>query len=81
MKIIIIAIPAIIVLFLIYVSMQPGVFRVTRSATIAAPPAQVFPHINDFHNWAAWSPWEKLDPAMKKTFSGPASGVGAVHEW
>ena len=48
---------------------------------MAAPPAEVFAHVNDFHKWADWSPWEKLDPAMKKTFSGAASGPGSVYEW
>src|SRR5262249_7146798 len=37
--------------------------------------------VNDFHAWPAWSPWEKLDPQMKKTFEGPASGVGAKYAW
>ena len=46
-----------------------------------APPARIFELINDFHRWAAWSPWEKLDPAMKKTFAALASGKGAVYEW
>ncbi len=49
--------------------------------TIAAPPDKVLPHINDFHNWGAWDPWAKLDPTMKVTYSGAASGKGAVYEW
>lgn len=63
------------------VSMQPSHYRITRSATIQVPPEGVFPFVNDFHNWGQWSPWEKLDPNMKKTFSGPKSGVGAVYSW
>ena len=72
---------AVIVIFLGVVARQPADFRIERSIAIAAPPADVFAQVNDFHNWAAWSPWEKLDPAMKKTFSGTPTGVGSVYEW
>lgn len=64
-----------------YVATRPGTFRVERSLVIAAPAEKVFPLINDFRAWSAWSPWEKLDPAMKRTMSGPAQGVGAVYGW
>jgi uncharacterized protein YndB with AHSA1/START domain len=60
---------------------KPDTFRVQRAASIKAPPDKVFALINDFHQWSQWSPWEKLDPDMKRTFSGPASGKGAVYEW
>src|SRR3954466_11663943 len=60
---------------------KPDKFAVERSATIAAPPEKIVPVLSDFHAWQAWSPYEKLDPAMKKTFSGPPSGVGSVYEW
>ena len=56
-------------------------FTVKRSFDISAPADRLFPHIADFHGWAAWSPYEKRDPAMKKTHSGAGSGVGAVYEW
>ena len=64
-----------------YAATKPGVFRVQRAKSIQAPPAKIFELINDFHRWASWSPWEKLDPTMKKTFSGAASGKGAVYAW
>lgn len=66
---------------LAFAATKPDTFRVERSATISAPPEAVFPLINDFHNWEAWSPWEKLDPAMAKSHSGAASGQGAIYEW
>jgi uncharacterized protein YndB with AHSA1/START domain len=66
---------------LILASTKPDTFRVQRSATVAAPPEAIFPHLNDFHRWSAWSPYEHRDPAMKRTFSGPATGTGAVYEW
>jgi hypothetical protein len=65
----------------VVITLQPATFSVTRTATIAAAPADVFALVNDFHNWDAWSPWAKLDPAMKTTFAGSASGQGAVYSW
>jgi len=66
---------------LIYGALKPGDFRVQRTATIQAPPEKIFPLINDFHNWPSWSPWEKLDPNMKRTLTGPPSGQGAAYDW
>lgn len=60
---------------------KPDTFRVQRSAFVQAPPDRVFPLVIDFHKWAAWSPWERMDPDLKRTFSGSPSGVGAVYEW
>ena len=67
--------------FAVVVAMQPAEFRITRTVTIAAPAEQVFPLVNDLRRSAAWSPWEKLDPAMKRTYEGPAAGVGAAYAW
>ncbi len=66
---------------LLYAATKPDTFQVQRRATIAAPPERVFALIDDFHRWGEWSPWEKLDPAMTRTFEGPASGTGAVYAW
>jgi carbon monoxide dehydrogenase subunit G len=65
----------------IYAATKPDVFRVQRAASIKAPPEKIFPFVNDLHRFGAWSPYEKKDPAMKRTFSGPESGSGAVYEW
>ena len=70
-----------IVGLLAWASTRPDSFRVERRITIQAPPDRVFPLINDFHQWARWSPWEKKDPAMNRRYSGPDSGVGAGYEW
>lgn len=78
---ILIGIAVVVLLFLALVAAQPSQFRVSRSATISAPAAIVFAQVNDFHNWEAWSPWAKLDPNAKNTFSGPDSGVGAGFAW
>ena len=66
---------------LMYAATKPDSFRIERSTTIKAPPEKIFALINDFHQWEAWSPWEKIDPALKRTYSGAANGVGAVYEW
>ena len=71
----------VIVVFVIVVSLRPSQFRVTRSATLAAPPEAVFPQVNNLHNWESWSPWAKLDPAAKNSYSGPPEGVGANFAW
>lgn len=66
---------------LIFAATRPDTFRVERTASIAAPAETVFPLINDFRNWDSWSPWEKLDPNMERTYSGSSSGEGAVYAW
>jgi hypothetical protein len=76
-----IALSAIIVIILGLAATKPDTFTVQRTASIKAPPEKIQPLISDFHNWASWSPWEKLDPAMQRTYSGAASGTGAVYAW
>jgi hypothetical protein len=66
---------------LIYVATRPDTFRLQRSITLSAPPEKIFPRINDFNSWRAWSPWETIDPALKRTYGGGANGRGAVYEW
>jgi uncharacterized protein YndB with AHSA1/START domain len=56
-------------------------FEVKREATIAAPAQKVYDLIADFHRWPVWSPWEELDPDLKRTYSGAPAGVGSVYEW
>jgi uncharacterized protein YndB with AHSA1/START domain len=81
LRIILAALPIIIVVFLIVVALQPSEYRVARSATISAPPAAVFAQVNDFHKWEAWNPWGKMDPTMKQTFEGAPAGTGGVYSW
>jgi hypothetical protein len=66
---------------LVYAATKPDTFRVQRSLAIKAAPDKIYALIVDLHAWRAWSPYEKKDPAMKRTFSGAASGKGAVYEW
>jgi uncharacterized protein YndB with AHSA1/START domain len=71
----------VVVVLAIVVATRPSTFHVERSIVITASPESVFAQVNDFHSWAAWSPWEKLDPKMEKTFSGPSAGAGATYAW
>jgi uncharacterized protein YndB with AHSA1/START domain len=64
-----------------FVATRPNTYRVERSIVIAAPAEAVYPLLEDFRQWEGWSPWEKLDPAMTKTFGGAATGVGATYHW
>jgi len=66
---------------LVLASTKPDSFRVQRTVTISAPQQAVFALVNDYRQWSAWSPWEKKDPNMKRSFSGPASGKGAAYAW
>ena len=78
---VVVALAVVVAGILIYAATRPDSFRVQRSASIKAPPDKIFPLINDLHAWSAWSPYEKKDPAMKRTFSGAPNGKGAVYEW
>lgn len=75
------ALAVLVVGFLLFVASRADTFRVERSLTIAAPPAEIFPHINDLKKARVWSPWMKLDPAAKVAFEGPSAGVGAASTW
>jgi hypothetical protein len=81
LKIILIVIAILVVGVLVFAATRPNTFRVQRSASIKAPPEKIFPFINDFHSWPLWSPWEKIDPALKRTYSGEPSGKGARYAW
>jgi hypothetical protein len=81
LKKILVGLAVVIVAILAFAATRPPAFRVERTATIKAPSDSVFALVNDFHAWQQWSPWEKLDPNMKRTITGPPSGKGAIYEW
>jgi hypothetical protein len=66
---------------LVFAATRPDSFQVQRTATIQAPPEKIFPLINDFNRWGAWSPWEKKDPGMKRSYGSVTAGNGAVYAW
>ena len=78
---IVIGVVVVLGVFAVVVAMRPSDFRVERSAVVSAPAPVVFAQVNDLHNWDAWSPFAKLDPAAKQTFEGPRAGTGAAFAW
>lgn len=79
----IIAVIAVVLLagFAGYAATRPDTLRVERSVSIEAPPETIYPLIADLQTWRSWSPWEKKDPAMKRTYAGAAAGMGATYAW
>ena len=80
-SIIIAVIVALVILLIIVAANKPDAFRIERQITINAAPEKIFSIINDFHKWTLWSPWEKMDPDMSRTYSGCDAGVGSIYEW
>lgn len=70
-----------IAVILILAAAKPNTFSVQRATLVKAPAEKIFPLINDFHQWGSWSPYEHKDPAMKRSYSGAASGKGAIYAW
>ena len=80
-KTILIILVGLIAAVLAIAATKPDEFRVQRQINIKAPPEKIFSVLNDFHQFEAWSPWKKLDPAMKLTLSGAEKGKGAIYHW
>jgi hypothetical protein len=78
---ILVGLVAVVIALAVVISLRPSELRVARSTTVAAPAPAVFAQVNDFRKWGAWSPYEKLDPAMKKTYAGAPQGMGAIYAW
>ena len=78
---ILIGLAVLVVLLVVVVALQPSEFRITRTTTVAAPASALFAQVNEFHKWEGWSPWAKLDPAVRNTFEGAPAGAGAVFAW
>ena len=76
-----IGIPGALAVLAAVIATRPSEFHCERSITIAAPPESAFARVNDFHAWTAWSPYEKLDPDMKRGYEGPSAGAGAIYTW
>lgn len=66
---------------LVMAAMQDDKMSITRTAEIAAPPEAVFAKVNDFKSWGQWSPWEEMDPNMKREYSANTAGEGATYSW
>lgn len=64
-----------------FVATRPSAYGIERSITVAAPPEAAYQQVADLHRWETWSPWAKLDPAMKVEYGGPEAGAGATFHW
>jgi len=80
-KKIVLAVIAVVATVLILAATRSAGFRVERSAVLDAPPMALFEQVNDHRKFLAWNPFMKLDPNVKSTYSGPATGVGSVCSW
>lgn len=78
---VLIAVGVLIVLVLLFAATKPKTFRIQRSISINAPPERVFALIDTLGSWPRWAPQDREDPSMKRMFSGPANGKGAVSDW
>jgi Polyketide cyclase / dehydrase and lipid transport len=81
LKIILYVLCLAIVLLLLYAATRPDSFRIERTILIKASADKIFPFFNNFHHWPQWSPYEGLDPRMKRSYSGANEGVGAAYDW
>lgn len=78
---VLVVILVIVLAVLAFIVTRPAKFRVERSTIVSAPPGEIFSLVNDFHQWNRWSPWEKLDPNLQRSFTGASSGAGAGYGW
>ena len=70
-----------LVIFLVYVASRDNTFHYQRSGLINAPAEKIFPYLSDFTMGSQWSPYEKIDPNMKKNIIGSGRDVGSVMEF
>ena len=81
LTLLVLVLAAALALLLIVAATRPDTFRVTRTAVIKAPAPKIFALIDDLHSFNNWNPYERKDPGVKGTYSGPARGVGAAYAW
>ncbi|RYZ35405.1 MAG: polyketide cyclase [Myxococcaceae bacterium] len=81
LKKIAIGLAAALLLLLAFIATRPDTFTLSRTATVPGTPDIAFGLVNDFHQWNQWSPWDNLDPNLKRVFGGAESGTGATYAW
>ncbi|MEO5571110.1 MAG: SRPBCC family protein [Bacteroidia bacterium] len=72
---------AIIILLCAISFFLPSGSHVERSMVINAPAETVFDQVNTLKKWDNWSPWQKMDPEMQRTYFGSGSGTGSGYSW
>jgi hypothetical protein len=81
LKKVLVAVGVVVAGLLVLIATRPGEYRVERSIVIATAAEVPFGMVNDFREWQAWSPWEKIDPEMERTHEGADAGEGARYAW
>ena len=71
----------VISMLIAHISLQPGQFRISRSAIINAPAHDIYVQVNDLQKWEQWSPWARLDPNATTSYDGSPLGVGQSFSW
>jgi hypothetical protein len=74
-------IAALLVLLLIIALFLKKAYTIERETTINQPSQPVFNYIKFIKNQDVYSVWNKIDPAMQKTYSGTDGAVGFVYAW
>jgi hypothetical protein len=64
-----------------YLVTRPGAYKVERSTTVNALVTIVFSEVEDFKAWSDWAAWQRRDPRMRKSYGGPAVGIGSTFAW
>ncbi len=62
-------------------STRPDTFRWSRTQRIEAPPAKLFPLVNDLRAMNTWNPYALREPNGTASYRGPTSGPGAAHDF
>ncbi|HPE62461.1 MAG TPA: SRPBCC family protein [Thiolinea sp.] len=66
---------------LIFLALQPAIFRVERKRIIPVPPQAVFDYVRNFRNWPQWSPWLMHEPDARVDFSDQNGQEGSWYSW
>lgn len=72
---------ALLVLVLIVAAFLPKDYAVTREVVIDRPVKEVFEYIRFVKNQDNYSVWNKIDPAMTKTYAGIDGEPGFLYGW
>jgi uncharacterized protein YndB with AHSA1/START domain len=72
---------ALVAALLVVIATRPARYEVVRTTHVAAPPAELFAQVVDFHRWEGWSPWAKIDPNLATDYGGQPGAVGSSYHW
>ena len=81
LKKVLIGVAVVVVVLCGVIAMRPATYHVERSLAVQAPVEVVHGLVADMARFPSFSPWHKLDPAMKQTLSATTTGIGASYAW